>query len=428
MSNKRLPCKSGESLFSAFTPQSEFSKKYENTKFWNAYTNINFETGKKVYITGGAYGGISGVTDEIAENGKIKVLVSIGANEGVIEVDECDIKKQDSNSFEFNNYKAEDFIPKFNKLQPDNFDEFIGQNEIKEIIKLEIEGCKRKQEPLRHILFYGRPGLGKTTLAKIIARAVGKPFFEVTASGFDNVQKIIDLVDKINTIGQKGSILFIDEIHMLPKDIQTHIFSLMTDNRLTLVKKNVVQTIDVTPITIIGATNYMGSLVEAFRSRFALAIKFVPYSSPDMQTIIQNNANRLGIKVESDVLKLLAMNCQKSPRVAENLTVTATRITGDTLTLYDVKTMFELLKIYPDGLQVPQVNILYALAKAEDGSLGINTLSKIIGEDVVSINEEWENYLMEENYITISKGRGREITEKGKKYLSELNKLKKENK
>jgi len=413
-------------MWTAPGPKSEM-RKFTDSPFWKLYTGISYEPGHKVDIIGGEYAGYHGVTNGQTEEGKVKVMVRIGTDEGCVVVNGNEIKKQEIAGEQFNlaTYKPEDFIPKFNRLQPDNFNDFIGQNDTKEIIKLEIDGCREKNEPLRHILFYGRPGLGKTTLAKIIARACDKPFFEVTASGFDNVQKIIDLVEKINSLGQKGSILFIDEIHMLPKDIQTHIFSLMTDNRLTLVKKNVVQTIDVTPLTIIGATNYMGSLVEAFRSRFAISIKFVSYSNIEMETIIKNNSNRLGIEIEPESLSLLALNCQKSPRTAENLIITATRISGKTLTATDIKTMFEMLKIYPDGLQTAQVSILYALAKAEDGCLGLNTLAKIIGEDVISINEEWENYLMAENYITISKGRGREITPKGKKYLVDLDKLNK---
>ena len=169
---------------------------------------------------------------------------------------------------------------------------------------------------------------------------------------------------------------FIDEINMLPKDIQVHIYSLMTDNKITLVTKGVIQSIDVVPLTVIGATNYMGALDSAFRSRFPLPIKFNSYKVEELKIIISENAKRLKVILEPEALEMLALNCQRSPRISQNLIITSTRISEGTLNGTDVTTMFRLMKIFPDGMYVPQINILYALSKAENGSLGLNTFSK----------------------------------------------------
>jgi len=321
-------------------------------------------------------------------------------------------------------YKKEDFIPKFHALQVNNIDDFVGQEHLKTIIDLEIAGCKRHNEPLRHILLYGSAGLGKTTLSKIIAKTYDKPFFEVTASGLDTVAKLVDVIEKINAIAEVGSILFIDEIHLLKREIQTHLYSLMTDNRITLSKENQVETIDVTPMTIIGATTYAGELDEAFRSRFSLPLKLNEYTSSEMQTIIKGAINRSKHEIDSGALQMLAENCRKCPRVALSLVVTASRVTEGTITEQDVSTIFRLLRVYPDGLEMAHVKILWALHTSEKGHLGLNILAKKTGEDAVSIAQEWENYLIAEGYIEIASGKGRIITTKGKDYLKDL--LKKE--
>lgn len=317
-------------------------------------------------------------------------------------------------------YDMTEFVPRFHNLQPQTFENYIGQEDVKTLLLLEIHGALRNNIPLRHILLYGKAGTGKTTLAKIIAKAVDKPFFEVTASGIDNLDKLMDLVDKINTIGKEGSILFIDEIHLLKREIQTHLYSLMTDNRITLNKRGVVETINITPMTIIGATTYMGELDEAFRSRFDLPLKLTNYTTDQMKEIITRNAQKLEMTVETDVFTMLALNCRKSPRVANSLLVTSTRLTDGILTVEDVGMLFRMLKVFPDGLQIPHISILYALAKADKQSLGLNTLAKIIQEDVISIKDEWENYLLSEGYVTVSRGLGRTITEKGLKYLDNI--------
>lgn len=330
-----------------------------------------------------------------------------------------EFQSMNSKSVEIKQYRKEDYIPTFHSLQPKNFEEYVGQEHIKEILNLEIQGCSRKNIPLRHILLYGGAGLGKTSLSKIIAKEADKPFFEITSSGLDNIEKLLDLIEKINTINISGSILFLDEIHCLKREIQTHLYSLMTDNKITITKEKQVECIDVVPLTIIGATTYAGELDSAFKSRFSLPLKLCDYSTKEMKTILKNAIRRLEYEVEDDALNLLALSCRNSPRVANNLIVSASRLTDHCITKYDVEKIFRMIKIYPDGLEIPHIRLLHALFTSEKGNLGLNTLAKKSGEDVASISEDWENYLISENYIEIQT-RGRMITEKGRKYITDI--------
>lgn len=322
------------------------------------------------------------------------------------------------------NLKSKENKKIYNSLRPLSFDDFIGQDETKNILKAEIEYCKRKSIPLRHILLYGQAGLGKTTLAQVIANESNRKLVIITGNVVKDDEDVISLFNKLQQTEKENPILFIDEIHLIKN--QEAFYTILTDNFITLsqnycekygVQENILQ---VKPITVIGATTHSGLLLEAMRSRFNLKLQLKNYSTQELSIIVKNTAKKINYNIDDDTALFIAENAQTRARRANDIIISAQRFTfDDCITIDVVKKLFELENIYNDGLYDVQVDALEILSKTKNHKLGAKAIANSVGIEAKSWSEEFEPYLLYKKYIAITTG-GREITQKGLNYIQEV--------
>ena len=206
-----------------------------------------------------------------------------------------------------------------NNIRPEYLDEYVGQSEVKENIRVFIKACKMRDEVLDHVLLYGPPGLGKTTLAHIIANELGSNL--KTASG-PSIEKPGDLAAILSNL-EPGDVLFIDEIHRMPRYIEEILYPAMEDFELDIIigtdGKSRSLKIDLPPFTLVGATTRSGDISSPLRDRFGIVSKLNYYSTEELANIIKRTSRVLGMPIEEDAVIELAKRSRKTPRIANRL-------------------------------------------------------------------------------------------------------------
>ena len=306
-------------------------------------------------------------------------------------------------------------------IRPQILDEYVGQKEVKENLRVFIEAAKMRDESLDHVLLYGPPGLGKTTLAHIIANELGANF--KTASG-PSIEKSGDLAAVLSTL-EPGDVLFIDEIHRLPKFIEEMLYPAMEDFELDIVVGSDSSSrsikIDLPPFTLVGATTRAGDVSSPLRDRFGIVNKLEFYSDEELASIIKRTSRVLDMPISDDAAVELAKRSRKTPRIANRLFKRVrdfALVDGlDEINSEVTKKSLERLKVDEYGLDRIDIEYLTTLIeKFNGGPVGVETISSAIGEEISTLEDVVEPFLMQEGFIKRTP-RGRVATEKAYKHI-----------
>ena len=306
-------------------------------------------------------------------------------------------------------------------IRPETLDEYVGQEEIKENMRIFIEAAKMRGEVLDHVLLYGPPGLGKTTLAHIIANELGVNL--KTASG-PSIEKSGDLAAILSTL-EPNDVLFIDEIHRMPRFIEEILYPAMEDFEFDIVigQEGNARSIkiDLPPFTLVGATTRAGDISSPLRDRFGIVSKLNYYSDEELEKIIMRTSRVLDMPIETEAAKELAKRSRKTPRIANRLFKRVrdfALVNGDCIITKEVtSSSLERLKVDQYGLDQIDIEYLKALIqKFNGGPVGIETIATSIGEEVSTIEDVVEPFLLQEGFIKRTP-RGRIATDKSYDHL-----------
>ena len=308
-----------------------------------------------------------------------------------------------------------------NVLRPQSFNEYIGQNHIKKNLAVLIGAAKERGHNPEHVLFYGPPGLGKTTLAHVIAREVGA---NIKITSGPSIERVGDLAAILTNL-QPGDMLFIDEIHRLNKNIEEVLYPVMETGKLDIMigkgpSARTVQ-LDLPPFTLLGATTRFGMLSAPLRSRFSGGAFRLEFYTPDeVATIIKRSANILNIKLEQKEIQNIAEKSRQTPRIANYLLRRVrdyAQMNKSDIDTQTVASAFEMLGLDEYGLGAQDVLLMKTIMdKFNNGPVGIKNLSAALGEDEGTIEDVVEPYLIQLGFLERTP-RGRTLTEKGKEYL-----------
>ena len=306
-------------------------------------------------------------------------------------------------------------------IRPDSIDEYIGQSEIKENLAIYIKAAKLREEPLDHVLLYGPPGLGKTTLAYIIANELGTNI--KTASG-PAIEKTGDLAAILSTL-EPGDVLFIDEIHRIPRYIEEVLYSAMEDFTLDIIVGSEASSrsikIDLPPFTLVGATTRTGDLTSPLRDRFGIISKLNYYTVSELTEIAKRTSRVLNTPIEEEAAIELAKRSRGTPRITNRLFKRVrdfALVIGDgTIDKEITKMALDKLKVDELGLDETDYNLLKAIIeKFNGGPVGIDAIASSIGEEQTTIEDVYEPYLLQNGFLKRT-SRGRIVTDKAYKHL-----------
>ena len=306
-------------------------------------------------------------------------------------------------------------------LRPKYLKEYIGQNDVKENIGVFIKAAKLRDESLDHTLLYGPPGLGKTTLAYIIANELGS---NIKTSSGPAIEKTGDLAALLSSL-EPGDVLFIDEIHRMPRVVEEVLYSAMEDFTLDIIIGNDGSSrsikIDLPPFTLVGATTRVGDLTSPLRDRFGIISKLEYYNVEDLCNIIKRTSDVFEVKIDDAAAIELAKRSRGTPRIANRLLKRVRDFalvngTGN-IDIDITKTALDKLKVDSEGLDDTDHNLLKSIIyKFNGGPVGIDALAASIGEEVSTIEDVYEPYLLQNGFLKRT-NRGRVVTEKAYKHL-----------
>ena len=319
------------------------------------------------------------------------------------------------------NYSLFDDNTLDNTIRPETIDEYIGQTDVKENIRVFVSAAKMRNEALDHVLLYGPPGLGKTTLAFIIAHELGTNI--KTASG-PSIEKSGDLAAILSSL-EPGDVLFIDEIHRMPRYIEEILYPAMEDFSLDIIvgsegnSRNI--RIDLPPFTLVGATTRAGDLSAPLRDRFGIIDKLQYYTVEELTLIVKRTARVLNVFIDDDAAVELAKRSRGTPRIANRLFKRVrdfAMVDGDgSITLEVTEKALDRLKVDKMGLDNTDRELLSAIIyKFNGGPVGVEALSSSIGEEVTTIEDVYEPFLLQ-NGLLKRTSRGRVATEKAYTHL-----------
>lgn len=291
-----------------------------------------------------------------------------------------------------------------NGLRPMSLDEYTGQEKIKDNIRIYVEAAKQRKEALDHVLFYGPPGLGKTTLAQIIANEMGT---KIKITSGPAIAKPGEMAAILMTMSD-GDVLFIDEIHRLNRQVEEFLYPAMEDFAIDIMMGSGPsarsQRMHLPKFTLVGATTRAGMLSAPLRDRFGVVCHMEYYTVEELKTIILNSANRLHIEIDDQGAYEMARRSRGTPRLANRL---LKRVRDFAEVKYDGKITYEvasfaldLLEVDTYGLDQNDRNILLnIIEKFGGGPVGLDTLAAALGEDSGTIEDVYEPYLVKNNFI-----------------------------
>lgn len=301
-----------------------------------------------------------------------------------------------------------------NKLRPQTLESYIGQAKVKETLKVYIEATKMRNEPLDHVLLYGPPGLGKTTLSNIIANEMG---VNIKTTSGPAIERAGDMAAILNSLNE-GDILFIDEIHRLNRTIEEVLYPAMEDFSLDIMigkgpsSKSI--RVDLPKFTLIGATTRAGSLSNPLRDRFGVISRLEMYDAQELKKIVKRSAMVLGIEIDDEGALEIARRSRGTPRIANRL---LKRVRDFAQVKYDGKITknvadetLNLLDVDKLGLDpIDQKILKIIIEKFSGGPVGLDNLAVSIGEESETIEEVYEPYLIQLGFIKRTP-RGRQVT------------------
>ena len=308
-----------------------------------------------------------------------------------------------------------------NNIRPLNFDDYIGQSSIKETLKISIEASKKRGTHLDHLLFYGPPGLGKTTLASIIAHEMNTSIKITSAPSIERPRDIIGILMQL----KEGDVLFIDEIHRLNKIAEEILYPAMEDFMIDLTtgKSQSVKTmrIPVAKFTLIGATTKAGALSGPLRDRFGIIHRLEFYNNEELCAIVKRTAKILDYKIDDDGANIIAQRSRYTPRIANRLVKRCADwaiVKGEGIITQKVaQNALDALNIDSEGLDITDRNLLNLMISSfEGGPVGIETIATALGEDIKTIEDVYEPFLIQKGFLARTL-RGRKVTPSAYKHL-----------
>lgn len=320
-------------------------------------------------------------------------------------------------------------------LSPSSLDDFVGQSNARRIIRILVTAAKRRDEPVPHLLMSGPPGLGKTTLARIIAKERGGNLIEIVGSAVKSSGEMTEHLAQLKT----GDVLFIDEIHALPRRLEELLYPAMEDRSYTptssrdfdeLIRQLAIQSCEkpttmrrLPPFTLVGATTLLGLTTAPLRSRFRQIVELEPYSEGDLQTIIANAAKKLQFELPPSIVHEIAVRSRGTARTAiSNLMWYRDYVQADggVATQEALFAAFELKGVDRRGLiRQDRQYLRHLLESTNERALSVDTLASLLGESVETIQVSVEPFLLQQGLITKTQ-RGRLATEKAKLLAHEL--------
>lgn len=306
-------------------------------------------------------------------------------------------------------------------LRPQGFDEYVGQEQIKRNLRIVIEAAKKRGESLEHVLLYGPAGLGKTTLAHIIAREMGASIKVTSGPAFERVGDLGSILTNL----EDGDVLFVDEIHRLNKTIEEVLYPAMEDHKLDIIigKGPSARTLqlDLPKFTLIGATTRLGSISNPLRNRFGVIHRLEFYEQKEIETILKRAARILGIELKDGGAEIVARCSRQTPRVANRLLKRArdvAQIEGNGIITEEfAKKTLEMLDIDDVGLEPSDRHMLETIInKFKGGPVGIQTIAAATSEETQTVEDVYEPYLIKLGFL-IRTPRGRVVTEQCYRHL-----------
>lgn len=309
-------------------------------------------------------------------------------------------------------------------LRPTDFSEYIGQKKVVQNIDVMVESAKIRNSAMDHALLSGPPGLGKTSLAMIIAKSIGSELHVISGPA---IEKKGDLAAILTNLGPRD-VLFIDEIHRMNVSVEEILYSAMEDYRLDIVigqgpSARTMQ-IQVAPFTLIGATTRSGLLSNPLRDRFMAHLHFDFYNHHELSEIVENNSKKLNITLDKAALYLIAACSRGTPRIANRILRRVrdfALVKGETqISEESVKKSLSLMEIDSYGLDRMDRKILQVIEEYyKGGPVGIETLCATLAEDRTTIEDVYEPYLLKEGFL-LRTPRGREISQKSKDHIAKM--------
>jgi Holliday junction DNA helicase RuvB len=325
-------------------------------------------------------------------------------------------------SFDYKNEIEDNSEKDFDKvLRPKVLSDFAGQPQVIDNLEIFVKAAKQRKEPLDHVLLHGPPGLGKTTLANIIANELGVGFKVTSGPVLDKPGDLAGLLTNLDT----GDVLFIDEIHRLSPVIEEYLYSAMEDFVIDILidsgpNARTVQ-IALSPFTLIGATTRSGLLTSPLRARFGINSRLQYYDSKTLSLIVERSSNLLGIPIDEIAAFSIASRSRGTPRIANALLRRVrdfAQVKGNgTIDLAITNIALEALNVDIYGLDEMDNRILKAIIdKFNGGPVGLTTIATAIGENAGTLEEVYEPFLIQEGFL-MRTPRGRKVTEKAYKHL-----------